>query len=108
MNQCASPSVRASFCMFKWQYGGRKNGPSSSTEEQEANFDYQEVWENGRKQYECGSCHRYFTTMRSTLYHLHTMHGKSTTFYGCCLLGFELLKSSIMSKIYRINEMNYH
>eukprot|EP00105_Crassostrea_gigas_P005077 XP_011418536.1 PREDICTED: uncharacterized protein LOC105321782 [Crassostrea gigas] len=54
-----------------------KNGPSSSTEEQEANFDYQEVWENGRKQYECGSCHRYFTTMRSTLYHLHTMHGKS-------------------------------
>lgn len=96
------------FVCLNGNMAAAKNGPSSSTEEQEANFDYQEVWENGRKQYECGSCHRYFTTMRSTLYHLHTMHGKSTTFYGCCLLGFELLKSSIMSKIYSINEMNYH
>lgn len=42
------------------------------------------------------------------LYYLYMMYGKSMIFYGCCLFGFEFLKSLIMSKIYRINEMNYY
>lgn len=108
MNQCASPSVRASFCMFEWQYGGR--------EKRTVKFN-----RGARSQlWLPRSMGKWTKTIRmwimSQILHNHAIHVVSFTydawkkydFYGCCLLGFELLKSSIMSKIYRINEMNYH